>query len=694
MAISWIGREYANTTAASSTNLTLAMVSGWAAGDLLIAFIHSQGSTVNVPSGWTLRGAQQRTTGNWIQVVTRVAESGDSNPTFTMTAASTLHFGILTVYRGVGNIHLVSQSSIGENSSSYAMPTVSTAIDGSAVLNQLFLLRATTGSVTSWSGGAGERSDTVDFASGAYWNLASADQIVTTGGTSVPVTATLSSSSGTGANGVVSSIVLSPPNNAPQYVDYVENDVAADSVSVTYPGTQLSTDLAVAFVSSTDIGGSVQSAISAPAGWTKIVDQANSEGARSTAWTKIVGADTGATFTADNSSNDIMTCSVMFVRNVDGGVPVSVTASGFQTTNNISIPVGPLTTTTPDNLVFKFVRQNDDAIQTLGWPTSSVIYNAGSPSVSLDEVTTGVAMIIKSTAGEISSETVTSGGNHCADWIMVSLQGPQETEVFAEETATGTDSAYVTGTAPPAVDAGQATENNAEVVNSGLAADSGGATAENASTTASVPASETSSVTEDAYVTAYVTADGDSSTSVEDQAVSNTVLDSDSGAAVENPATATIYPVPQEGSSGVDAAQVAANVPVTDSVSGTEGNASISTSFEVETVVGSESQHVIVYVSDSATAVDDAPIPGATVYAQDTAEGSEDQQITTYATKDEASGNDNAVRSVEGVLVAPRVYTIYPDNRWYDVPGSPRVLNIQPQIREYVIPSQGFTNNN
>jgi hypothetical protein len=103
----------ASTTSVTASSLPV----GWAAGDLLVAFISGKSGaafTFNTPTGWTAQFLQQNTNGAnrySMQMFWKVAVAGEANPTWTTAGTSGSTFLIVSMVSLIDAVYLAGATS-------------------------------------------------------------------------------------------------------------------------------------------------------------------------------------------------------------------------------------------------------------------------------------------------------------------------------------------------------------------------------------------------------------------------------------------------------------------------------------------------------------------------------------------------------------------------------------------------------
>lgn len=84
----------------TNASFTVALPSGWQAGDLFIMYtLGNNTASTTVPSGWSLYGTFLTTGGGRVNIHTRTAASGDTAPTVTFPSSSAFRVLAMAAYR-------------------------------------------------------------------------------------------------------------------------------------------------------------------------------------------------------------------------------------------------------------------------------------------------------------------------------------------------------------------------------------------------------------------------------------------------------------------------------------------------------------------------------------------------------------------------------------------------------------------
>lgn len=463
-----------------------------------------------------------------------------------------------------------------------------------------------------------------------------------------------------------------------------------------------------------------------PSGWTLAFTSGGSYNTGNILATfyKIHTGGTQETFSITGPSNSTSLIRISAFRNVDTSQPVSAISSFELTSSSSTVVIPSITTTSVDNMIYAATHAyTSSGAPSVSWSGGIVerTDTAISGYNSIRRTTVSTADAVNPTAGPTGDQTATySGGVSRRSGVMFAIQPPQAATVIVSDSGQGADDASITAQLPLATDAGSAADQGDSVRVSGDP-DTGSAS-DIAAVQAVISATDTGAGSDNASVSAVVT-DSDTGSGEDQGASSNTAVDSDQGTGTESDATLGVLDSSPDTGIGTDSAALSALVPVADSgglapdAEGSEGSviddfmviddlavidgapgtsgekATINITTEVDTGTGLDVQVIIVTVSDTGSGDDQAGMPSAQIAVSDQGSGSDAESVVVSPIFDSGSGTDSAVRSVEGVLVAPRVYTIYGTSRTYTIYRENRTREIGPHYRTYVVLSQSSVGN-
>lgn len=147
----------------------------------------------------------------------------------------------------------------------------------------------------------------------------------------------------------------------------------------------------------------------------------------------------------------------------------------------------------------------------------------------------------------------------------------------------------------------------------------------------------------------------DTGTAADSAVVTSVVATGDTGTGVEN---ATVRVQAPDSGSGADTATVTATVPASDTGAGTD--TALVDEHGADTATAVDSATVIVVVADTASAVDNAPTPLATVFSSETGAFTD---VATILIRDDDGMRvvDTAHKGVVGDIDSLRTYTVEAD---------------------------------
>jgi hypothetical protein len=175
-------------TVAQSSNPTVAVPAGYAAGDTLIIVTVST-VTTTTPTGWTLLSAQG--SGNFITIFYKTATASESSVTLTNASVAT---AVMIAYRGVGSLTPVATYSTATSSTAITTNTLTTPLANSYVLS-IYACSSSAAAIT-WTAPASTTAEVISNPprGTGISGLLIVDESQATAGTSTARTATLLSS--------------------------------------------------------------------------------------------------------------------------------------------------------------------------------------------------------------------------------------------------------------------------------------------------------------------------------------------------------------------------------------------------------------------------------------------------------------------------------------------------------------------
>jgi len=587
--------------------------------------------------------------------------------------------------------------------------------------------------------------EVVDAGSGAQvnttrpWVGAAYAPLFASGATGTKAT-TLTGSFATGVYKFAASVAIKSGTSYPQYVSTstpVNVSTANVSVTATYP-TSVSGDVLFLFTSHKKSSAGVFT-VATPSGWTLAGsrDDSTATGYMTNVFWRQRAAETSVTVTASTAVTHYATISV-FRGSIDTTTPVGAIANSYSTPSSSTMTCPTVTATVNNALLLGAFGASGNS-PTHTW-VAPVVMTADAASFSTPG-SLSLAYI-----PSVASSTAT-GTNVCTSQFAVTniftwsiaVQPAQSATVNGTETGTGTDTATSTATTGTATDTGSGADNSGVQslgTDLGTGADTAvtaattpgsdtGAGSDTAVTAATTPGSDTGSGADTAAIlvqvsgvdtgsgadtatvrvvgadtgagteqstgfgqdtgsgadTANVVAGGTDSAIGNDSAfASNTAQVTDAGTFGDNAILAV--PVTETGV-GVDVATLNAKANAADTFAGAD-NATVIVKGAADSGAGVDDSKIIQAVGDSGSGVDTGSIR-VTVFGFDSVAGADTSTIGVTAGGDTSSSTENASKSVNGFLDAPRVTIVQPETRTVVILHESRGIAVDSETRLVII---------